>query len=119
MANRSHSNAGHIAMNRLAKNGQPHSSQLLSATPPERTFHSVLSVDCCDLLGRLPDNSVQLIICDPPYNIRMACWDSYKKYSDLAATWLTASERVLCPSGSIVIFCGLQYQDEAGSGDLL
>jgi site-specific DNA-methyltransferase (adenine-specific) len=119
MANRSHSNAGHIAMNRLAKNGQPHSSQLLSPTTPERTFHSVLSIDCCDLLGRLPDNSVQLIVCDPPYNIRMARWDSHEQYSDWAAAWLGASERVLSPSGSIVIFGGLQYQDEAGTGDLL
>ncbi|MBI1913298.1 MAG: site-specific DNA-methyltransferase [Planctomycetes bacterium] len=120
MANRSHSNAGHIGMNWLAKNGKPHSSEeCLSPTPPERTFHSVLSTDCCDLLRQLPDESVQLIVCDPPYNINMASWDSHKKYGDWAATWLAESERVLSASGSIAIFGGLQYQDEAGSGDLL
>ena len=119
MANRSHSNGGHIAMNRLAKNGEAHSSiNAVVPSLPQRSYHSVLAVDCCDLLRMLPDESVQLIICDPPYNINMASWDSHKKYTDWAAAWLRESERVLSPSGSIAIFGGLQYQDEAGSGDL-
>jgi site-specific DNA-methyltransferase (adenine-specific) len=120
MANRSHRNSGHMAMNRLTKNGKPHSSQeSLPVTAPTKTFHSVLVVDACELLRMLPDNSIQLIICDPPYNIQMAAWDSRRSYIDWAATWLRESERVLSESGSIAIFGGLQYQNEAGSGDLV
>jgi site-specific DNA-methyltransferase (adenine-specific) len=121
MANRSHFNAGHRTMNQLAKNGKAHSSQdgLSQIVIPERTFHSVLAGDCCVLLKQIPDKSVQLIICDPPYNIQMAEWDHHKKYCDWASGWLTEAERVLAPTGSMVIFGGLQYQDEAGSGDLL
>lgn len=120
MANRSHANAGHIGMNWLTKNGHVHSSaRPIPHAAPERTFHSVLSIDCCELLRQLPDHSVQLIVCDPPYNIQMAAWDSRAGYTEWAASWLAQAERVLAPSGSIVIFGGLQYQDEAGSGDLL
>jgi site-specific DNA-methyltransferase (adenine-specific) len=120
MANRSHRNSGHFAMNQLAKNGKRHSSQAdLPAAMPNETFHSVLKIDACKLLEKLPDASIQLIVCDPPYNIRMAEWDSHKCYIDWAGKWLAESERVLSPSGSIVIFGGLQYQDEAGSGDLM
>jgi site-specific DNA-methyltransferase (adenine-specific) len=86
---------------------------------PRGTVHSVLAVDCLDLLRQLPDHSIQLIICDPPYNINMSPWDNHAAYLDWAAQWLTEAERVLSPSGSMAIFGGLQYQDEAGSGDLL
>lgn len=72
-----------------------------------------------DLLAKLPDESVQLIVCDPPYNIMLANWDEHDDYIDWAAGWLSEAERILQPSGSLVIFGGLQYQAEAGSGDLL
>jgi site-specific DNA-methyltransferase (adenine-specific) len=71
------------------------------------------------LLARLPSESVQLIVCDPPYNIRAASWDSMEDYRGWAAAWLQEAERVLAPSGNLAIFGGLQYQSEAGSGDLL
>ncbi len=71
------------------------------------------------MLRQLPDESVQLIVCDPPYNIQMADWDSHETYLEWAALWLSEAERVLKDSGSLVIFGGLQYQEEAGSGDLL
>lgn len=120
MSNRSHHNSGHMAMNRLARNGQRHSSHAVKPeTQAQPTRHSVLRLDCRELLARLPDESIQLIICDPPYNIKMADWDRHQNYSDWAATWLHECERVLAPSGSIAVFGGLQFQDEAGSGDLL
>jgi site-specific DNA-methyltransferase (adenine-specific) len=119
MANRAHANAGHIGMNLLGKRGKAHSTRVGLPAPPERTSHCVLVCDCCELLARLPDESVQLIVCDPPYNIRMAEWDRKATYRQWAETWLCQCPRVLKPSGSIAIFGGLQYQAEAGSGDLL
>jgi site-specific DNA-methyltransferase (adenine-specific) len=120
MANRSHYNRGHIGMNILKKKGTNHSSFLgvpTHAVP--KTYHSVLVTDCLDCLRRLPDDSIQLIVCDPPYNIQMAHWDMHKQYIDWSSRWLKEAERVLSHTGSIVIFGGLQYQGEAGSGDLL
>jgi site-specific DNA-methyltransferase (adenine-specific) len=120
MSNRSHHNSGHRMMNRLARGGDRHSSQAgLTPERPECTHHSVLALDCRELLKRVPDGSVQLIICDPPYNINMASWDRHADYTDWAASWLSEAERVLAPTGSIALFGGLQYQGEAGSGDLL
>lgn len=120
MPNRSHSNAGHIAMNSLKKKGKGHSSgDGLGLEAPEKTSHVLATQDCLDILKELPDNSVQLIVCDPPYNIQVAKWDSHGNYVEWAAHWLKESERVLAPTGNMVIFGGLQYQGEAGSGDLL
>lgn len=120
MANRSHHNQGHRGMNALAKSGRAHRSTLdIAKGPLERTVHAVFSADCLDVLRKLPDNSVQLIVCDPPYNILMAHWDEHSDYITWSMQWLTEARRVLAPTGNFVIFGGLQYQGEAGSGDLL
>ncbi len=107
-------------MNALKKTGQKHSSDALvnsSETGPTRHVYAV--ADCLDLLRKLPSNSIQLIVCDPPYNIQLAHWDDHADYLDWAKDWLAEAERVLAPTGSIALFGGLQFQNEAGSGDLL
>jgi site-specific DNA-methyltransferase (adenine-specific) len=107
-------------MNALRKQGKAHASeQMLNAHAPHTTIHASVTIDCCDLLAQLPDKSVQLIVCDPPYNIQLAKWDKHADYLSWATKWLSESERVLADNGSIAIFGGLQYQAEAGSGDLL
>jgi site-specific DNA-methyltransferase (adenine-specific) len=107
-------------MNFLRKNGFAHASELLvDGQVPEKTVHCALRIDCLDLLRRLPDKSVQLVICDPPYNIQLAQWDVHTDYLTWARQWLREAERVLNETGNLVIFGGLQYQGEAGSGDLL
>ena len=120
MPNRSHHNARHIAMNSLRKRGLKHSSAnvaIAQSTAP--TSHIIAVMDCVTLLRGLPSASVQLVICDPPYNIHIASWDDRTQYVDWAGQWLPEVERVLAPSGNLVIFGGLQYRDEAGSGDLV
>jgi DNA modification methylase len=107
-------------MNALRKLGQKHSSESLLRTDVSGKTHHVFDVaDCLDVLARIPDESIQLIVCDPPYNILLADWDSHQDYIRWASKWLAEAERVLAPTGSIAIFGGLQYQGEAGSGDLL
>ena len=107
-------------MNAMHRDSVDHSSVTgLRVDMPDKTVHAVETVDCMDLLARLPDSSVQLIVCDPPYNILLADWDQHNDYIAWASQWLAEAERVLKPTGSIVIFGGLQYQGEAGSGDLL
>src|SRR6201997_2150838 len=120
MSNRSHRNAGHIGMNLLRKRGIMHSSSRVAA-PASRTAtsHIVAVADCLETLRQIPSGSIQLVICDPPYNINVAAWDELAHYVDWAGRWLSEVERVLLPSGNFVLFGGLQYQGEAGSGDLL
>ena len=120
MPNRSHHNARHFAMNLLRKTGRAHSSASVAIAPSaEPTSHIIAVEDCIRLLRGLPSGSIQLVICDPPYNINVAAWDDRAHYVDWAGQWLAEVERVLAPSGNLVIFGGLQYQDEAGSGDLV
>ncbi len=118
MTNRGLRNAGHRGVNALRKRGRPHAADV-AAAPPDVTSHAVLVGDCLEVLARVPDASVQLVVCDPPYNIAMAGWDRRDDYVAWAARWLAEVERVLRPTGSLALFGGLQFQGEAGSGDLL
>ncbi len=107
-------------MNRLRKSGLAHSSASVATLPVvAATSHVVAVGDCLQTLRKIPDQSVQLVVCDPPYNINVAAWDDLEHYVDWAGKWLHEVERVLSPSGNFVLFGGLQYQNEAGSGDLL
>jgi site-specific DNA-methyltransferase (adenine-specific) len=107
-------------MNRLRKRGLAHSSARAAVAPSsDPTAHIIGIADCLETLRKIPDGSIQLVICDPPYNINVAVWDDRANYVDWAGKWLSEVERVLKPSGNFVLFGGLQYQGEAGSGDLL
>jgi site-specific DNA-methyltransferase (adenine-specific) len=109
-----------MAMNALRKRGDRHGSEAgMTGQWSGPTAHCVVRADCLDLLAQLPSDSVQLIVCDPPYNISMAGWDNRSDYVQWAHKWLKESERVLAGTGSLVIFGGLQFQGEAGTGDLL
>ncbi|MCY4151879.1 MAG: site-specific DNA-methyltransferase [Aestuariivita sp.] len=120
MTNRSHRNSSYKAMNAMERENRAHSSASgICLEIPDKTHHVAMIMDCCDLLTCLPDASVQLIVCDPPYNIMLADWDNHDNYIEWASRWLREAERVLLPTGNITIFGGLQYQGEAGSGDLL
>ena len=76
--------------------------------------------DCVDLLKKLPDNSVDLIFADPPYNLQLNgelyrpnqtkvdavtdSWDKFESkesYDIFTEQWLKECHRVLKPSGSI------------------
>ena len=107
-------------MNILRKNGLRHSSTRAATAPTcGPTSHIIAVRDCLATLRGIPSGSIQLVICDPPYNINVAAWDDLENYVDWAGQWISEVERVLAPSGNFVLFGGLQYQAEAGSGDLL
>jgi site-specific DNA-methyltransferase (adenine-specific) len=108
-----------MGMNRLRKQGLLHASARAITSSETATSHIIAIGDCLDTLRRIPSGTIQLVICDPPYNINVASWDDLKNYVDWAGRWLAEIERVLAPSGNLALFGGLQYQAEAGSGDLL
>ncbi len=115
--NRSHSNSGLMQLNRMHKDNIKHKSSV-DFVVPEKVNCVLLNEDCLTLMKRIPDESVQLILIDPPYNLDLADWDSFDNYIDWAAQWLNESYRILSKNGSMVIFGGTQFQDEK-SGDLI
>ena len=118
MSNRSHYNQGHMGINSLKKENIKHSSHI-NHLDLDCSYHFFNVGDSLALLQSLPSESVQLVICDPPYNINLATWDLYDSYVDWSSAWLNEIYRVLLPSGNFVIFGGLQFQNELQGGDLL
>lgn len=76
--------------------------------------------DCVEILQKLPENSVDLIFADPPYNLQLQNelirpnhslvdavddgWDQFNDFSDydnFTRLWLKASRRVLKDNGAI------------------
>ncbi len=83
-------------------------------------LNRIIKGDCVAALENLPENSVDTIFADPPYNLQLdgnlhrpdqsrvdAVDDEWDKFSDFAAydaftrAWLLAARRVLKPSGTI------------------
>lgn len=64
--------------------------------------------DVLELLGTLPDGSVDLVVTDPPYAIAKAEWDEFESmdaYVDWCDSWLAEIARILAPHGSAYV-CG-------------
>lgn len=81
---------------------------------------TIIHGNCVDVLATLPENSVDLIFADPPYNLQLQnelirpnqtlvdavddYWDkfgSFAEYDDFTRAWLTACRRVLKDDGTI------------------
>ncbi len=64
--------------------------------------------DAAAWLKNLPDESVDLIFADPPYNIKKAEWDTFEsqqEYIEWSLLWIEQAARILKPSGTLYI-CG-------------
>lgn len=83
-------------------------------------LNQILHGDCIEILKSLPENSVDLIFADPPYNLQLSKelyrpnltkvdavddgWDKFsdfKEYDAFTCDWLSASQRVLKETGTI------------------
>ena len=88
----------------------------ISALP----LNTILDGDCIEAMNALPENSIDLIFADPPYNLQLRGdlhrpdnsmvdavddhWDqfsSFKAYDDFTKAWLKAAQRLLKPNGAI------------------
>ncbi|WP_000444972.1 DNA-methyltransferase [Shigella boydii] len=70
-----------------------------------------LPADCLEFIWSLPENSVDLIVTDPPYfKVKPEGWDNQWKGDDDYLKWLDQCLaqfwRVLKPAGSLYLFCG-------------
>jgi site-specific DNA-methyltransferase (adenine-specific)/modification methylase len=83
-------------------------------------LNKIIKGDCIEELKKLPDNSVDLIFADPPYNMQLQGelwrpnqtkvdavddeWDKYESfehYDKFSIDWLKECRRVLKPDGTI------------------
>lgn len=83
-------------------------------------LNQIICGDSLDILPRLPENSVDLVFADPPYNLQLKQalwrpnhtqvdavsddWDqfaSFKAYDKFTETWLKAVKHVMKPSATI------------------
>ena len=86
----------------------------------ELPLDAILQGDCIAEMARLPDNSVDMIFADPPYNLQLggdlfrpeggkvdACdddWDKFDSltaYDDFTREWLDEARRILKDNGTI------------------
>jgi DNA modification methylase len=56
--------------------------------------------DCLERMKEIPDGSIDLVLCDPPFGTTDCKWDAV---IDLDAMW-THLRRVIKPSGAIILF---------------
>jgi DNA modification methylase len=82
--------------------------------------NTIIHGDCIEELKKLPNNSIDLIFADPPYNMQLKNalyrpnntkvdgvddeWDkfsSFNEYDEFCAAWLSECRRILKDSGSI------------------
>mgnify|MGYP000209318985 FL=1 len=87
---------------------------------PALPLNEILAGDCVELMNSLPENSVDLVFADPPYNLQLRgdlhrpdnskvdavddAWDqfdSFKAYDKFTRAWLKAARRILKPNGAI------------------
>ena len=111
--NKSHHNHALMSINKMRKDSK---FEVKNGAPSnvEKSTICLSIMDCYDI----PDNSVQLICIDPPYNLELEACDIYDNYIEWAATWLHEAYRVLSNTGSMVIFGGIQFRD-VKSGDII
>ncbi len=83
-------------------------------------LNEILAGDCIDVMNSLPENSVDLVFADPPYNLQLKGalhrpdnsmvdavdddWDqfsSFAAYDKFSRAWLKAARRILKPNGAI------------------
>jgi site-specific DNA-methyltransferase (adenine-specific) len=79
-------------------------------------MHNYKNTDCLNFIKELPDNSVDLILTDPPYFIGYdggKGWDSQWKsdddYLEWCKSWVVECARVLKPNRMMCIFGTLKY----------
>ena len=75
---------------------------------------SVIAGDVLEQLKTLPAESVDLVIADPPYNLKKDYGNnsddqSFDDYLNFSKQWLREVDRVLKPTGSIYVFMGFRF----------
>ncbi len=82
--------------------------------PIELYINQLITGDAIEILKNIPDNSVDLIVTDPPYNLGKNYGNNidekeWNEYEAFTLNWLKESCRVLKDTGSILVFMGVRF----------
>ncbi len=84
-----------------------------SSTKTPRT--KIINGDCIDVLQRVPDASIDLVVTDPPYLVNYSSRDGRKIANDISSSWLKPAfeqtARVLKPDSFCISFYGWNQAD--------
>ena len=61
---------------------------------------NLMQGDCLDLLKTIPDGSIDMVLCDPPYGTTSCKWDSVIPFEPM---WKELN-RIIKPNGAILLF---------------
>lgn len=73
----------------------------------KKTLNAIHIQDCLSFLKSLEDKSIDLAIIDPPYNLKVAKWDTFKseqEFLDFSFKWIDLLLKKMKKSGSFYIF---------------
>jgi site-specific DNA-methyltransferase (adenine-specific) len=75
---------------------------------------SIIQGDALELLKNVNDESIDLIVVDPPYNLGKNYGNDsdnmeFKEYLKFSNQWLRQAKRVLKKTGSIYVFMGVRF----------
>lgn len=63
-------------------------------------INKIYQGDCLEVMKKIDDNFIDLIIADPPYGIKIEKWDIF------STEWIEECYRILKPTGNICVFAG-------------
>lgn len=72
-------------------------------------FNKIYNQSCIDGMKQIPDESIDIVLCDPPYNIgkdfgNESDRQELKQYLEWCDLWLKEAVRIVKPSGTIYIY---------------
>lgn len=70
--------------------------------------------DCLEVMRDIPDQSVDMILCDLPYGTTQNRWDSIIPLDDLWGQY----KRVIRPGAAVVLFCQVPFSIKLGASNL-
>lgn len=91
----------------MTTNNTPH-ADIFHLFKTEMKINKIYNLDVFDFLGtKVAENSIDLAIVDPPYNMKKADWDTFKSHDDFlnfTFAWIEALIPKLKHSSSLYIF---------------
>ena len=113
-------NAPRKKTGRVLKKGSGKKAAKAKKGSSKLPLNTILKMDCVEAMASLPDESVDLIFADPPYNLQLGGdlyrpeggqvdavddewdhFDSFAAYDAFTRAWLKEARRILKPNGSL------------------
>jgi len=78
----------------------------------------LINGDCFQELPKLKDNSIELVLIDPPYNLSFMGkqWDTIKNFQEWNTKWAIEAHRILKPGGFLLAFGGTRQSHRLACG---